>query len=137
MTDGYSIYDVAAYEEVDDSPEVILTPEEQNERDVQSIINLAQQEHEDQTHNQVIAAIKKRKEQELAKQRDINKFHPSFIRDNDQTEYAFKDLLEDLDVSSSDDSDEFDEYDDHYAYVINQKGSRGLFFHNLMYGEIS
>ncbi|KPU74331.1 uncharacterized protein Dana_GF27945, isoform B [Drosophila ananassae] len=52
MTDGYSIYDVAAYEEVDDSPEVILTPEEQNERDVQSIINLAQQEHEDQTHNQ-------------------------------------------------------------------------------------
>lgn len=132
MTDGYSIYDVAAYEEVDDSPEVILTPEEQNERDVQSIINLAQQEHEDQTHNQVIAAIKKRKEQELAKQRDINKFHPSFIRDNDQTEYAFKDLLEDLDVSSSDDSDEFDEYDDHYAYVINQKGSRGLFFHNLM-----
>ncbi|KPU74330.1 uncharacterized protein Dana_GF27945, isoform A [Drosophila ananassae] len=61
----------------------------------------------------------------------------NFIRDNDQTEYAFKDLLEDLDVSSSDDSDEFDEYDDHYAYVINQKGSRGLFFHNLMYGEIS
>ncbi|KAH8328518.1 hypothetical protein KR067_010355, partial [Drosophila pandora] len=114
MTDGYSIYDVAAYEEVDDSPEVILTPEEQNERDVQSIINLAQQEHEDQTHNQVIAAIKKRKEQELAKQRDINKFHPSFIRDNDQTEYDFKDLLEDLDVSSSDESDEFDEYDDHY-----------------------
>ncbi|XP_017105510.1 uncharacterized protein [Drosophila bipectinata] len=52
MSDGYSIEDVAAYEEVDDAPERVLTLEEQNELAVQMIIKLAQKEHEDKSQDQ-------------------------------------------------------------------------------------
>ncbi|KAH8329433.1 hypothetical protein KR074_010456, partial [Drosophila pseudoananassae] len=112
MSVGYSIKDVAAFEEVDDTPMTILSVEEKNKLAVQTIIKLAQMEHEEQFEDQVISEIKKRKEQESARLCDINKFHSSFIRE-DQTKYGFKDLMEDLNVSSSDESDD-DDYDDYY-----------------------
>ncbi|KAH8412547.1 hypothetical protein KR009_002936 [Drosophila setifemur] len=107
MYSGYSTDEVAAYEVVDDSQQgtlIHLTPEQRTEMEVQSIIELAQQEHEVLIYQQVIAAMKIREEQELARQRDINHFLQSFTRNNEYRD-GLLDLL-DLSSSSEESSDE-------------------------------
>ncbi|XP_017132256.1 uncharacterized protein LOC108149314 [Drosophila elegans] len=105
----YSIYsrdDVAAYEEVDDSqlgPSAKITPEQRAESELQSIIFLAQQEHEAQTLQQVITAIKLRKKEELA-----NPLPRSFVRNRNVFDEEVRVLLDQI-GSKEENSDEDDE----------------------------
>ncbi|KAH8263846.1 hypothetical protein KR038_002023 [Drosophila bunnanda] len=110
-----SVGHVAAYEEVDGrqkDPLLHLTPEQRCERKVTNIILSAQKEHEDRIHQQVIATLKQRADQELVKRRDINPFPQSLIRDPMVYDEEVKALL-DLVASMEDNGDNDDDSEDY------------------------
>ncbi|KAH8356948.1 uncharacterized protein LOC110185113 [Drosophila serrata] len=119
MFAGYSISYVAAYEEVDGRRRdslINLTPEQRCEREMKNIILTAQKEHEDRIHQQVIAAMKQRADQELAKRRDMNPFPQSLIRDpmvDDEEVQALLDLVASMEDYETHDYDDIEEDEMH------------------------
>ncbi|XP_016961842.1 uncharacterized protein LOC108032519 [Drosophila biarmipes] len=111
MFPSYSSNDVAAYEEVDGTHQGFsgeLTSKQRIEAEMQSIIRLAHQEQEAHTHQQVISAMKKR-EEELAKLRDIKPFPKSLTRTSPSHEEEIRLLLDR--ISSKEDSGNEDDED--------------------------
>ncbi|XP_044315935.1 uncharacterized protein LOC108052316 [Drosophila rhopaloa] len=108
----YSSDDVAAYEEVDDSqsgPFSKIISEQGDKSEMQSIILLAHQEHEAQTHQQVMTAMKQREEKEFSKLRDINPLPQSFVQNRDAFDEDVRFLLSQI-ASEEDRSGEDEDY---------------------------
>ncbi|XP_017011736.2 uncharacterized protein [Drosophila takahashii] len=103
----YSSNDVAAHEEVDATHQEVSLVEDE----MQSIIFLAHQEHEAQTHQQVMSAMKQRGEEELAKLKDINPLPKSLTRDqidavHDEEIRVLLDQIDSKEESSDEDDDD-------------------------------
>nr|XP_016939525.1 uncharacterized protein LOC108017075 [Drosophila suzukii] len=111
MFSTYSINDVAAYEEVDGTHQEFsykLTSEQRVEWEIQSIIRLAHQEHEAHTQKQVMGAMKKREEEDLAELRYINPFPKSLTRMTPCHDEELRVLLDEI-ASMKESSDEYDD----------------------------
>ncbi|XP_043065382.1 uncharacterized protein LOC108102225 [Drosophila ficusphila] len=107
----YSCYDVGANEEVDNTelgPSSKITAEQRAEKEMQSIILLAHQEHEAQTYHQVMTAIKQREAKELNKLRDVNPMPSSFVRSQTDHDEEVRVLLDQV-AFKEDNGDEDDE----------------------------
>ncbi|EDW88317.2 uncharacterized protein LOC6527515 [Drosophila yakuba] len=110
MFTTYSSNDVAANEEVDHTQQEFSS---EVERDVQSIIRLAHQEHEALIQQKVMSAMKQR-EEEWAKLRDMRPSSTSLAQIKAVQDEELRALLEQI-VSKEDSSDEDEyEYEDEY-----------------------
>ncbi|XP_043663049.1 uncharacterized protein LOC122626742 [Drosophila teissieri] len=107
MFTTYSSDDVAAYEEVDHTQQEYVS---EVERDVQSIIRVAHQEHEALVQQKVMSAMKQR-EEEWAKLRDMRPSAASLAQIKAVQDEELRALLDQI-VSKEDSSDEDEDEDE-------------------------